>query len=213
MIPPACGMLVPARFATFDQPSGDHSLARFSPDGTTLFTTSGLNGVVKRWDARTFAPQKSIADRGTGVSDLDFSPDGHRLLTIDFRGEVHLWNLATAEDGITFKVGDWSSTGRFTAGGTRLFTVSEDLKLSDASTGELIASFAAAIRIGFPYRPTAPMSSLRASSANPSSIPCASPITSPPPAHPLRPPRRAETSGGAVPQGTPGAPRSERPLP
>ncbi len=138
-----------ALLATFDQPSGDHSLARFSPDGTTLFTTSGLNGVVKRWDARTFAPQKSIADRGTGVSDLDFSPDGHRLLTIDFKGEVHLWNLATAEDGITFKVGDWSSTGRFTAGGTRLFTVSEDLKLSDASTGELIARFAAAIRIGF----------------------------------------------------------------
>lgn len=132
-----------AALATLGQPTGGHpALARFSPDGVALLTASPHDGVVRRWDARTFAPQKSIEGCGVGVYDIDFSPDGRRLLTAGFVGEVHLWDLATAASEFTFRVdGMIPTAARFTAGGTRLFTASNDLRLSDAGTGTLIARF------------------------------------------------------------------------
>ncbi|WP_307841012.1 helix-turn-helix domain-containing protein [Streptomyces sp. GESEQ-4] len=67
----------------------------FSPDGHTLATASGSNGLVKTWDARTGQLRDSLSVSAE-VTSLTFSPDGRTLATSSARG-VQLWDLATSQ--------------------------------------------------------------------------------------------------------------------
>ncbi|MFG2128994.1 helix-turn-helix domain-containing protein [Streptomyces sp. NPDC048751] len=70
----------------------------FGPDGHTL-ATSGSNGSVKTWDARTGRLQDSFGVSGE-VASLAFSPDGRTLAASSARG-VQLWDLATSQARLT----------------------------------------------------------------------------------------------------------------
>ncbi|MEU9366798.1 helix-turn-helix domain-containing protein [Streptomyces avermitilis] len=71
----------------------------FSPDGHTLATAGGSNGLVKTWDARTGQLQDSFSVSGE-VASLAFSPDERTLAASSVRG-VQLWDLATSQTRIT----------------------------------------------------------------------------------------------------------------
>ena len=69
----------------------------FSPDGTTMATTSG--GSVKAWDVRTGDLRDGFT-AGTEVGSPTFSPDG-RTLAAAGSGGVRLWDLATGRARIS----------------------------------------------------------------------------------------------------------------
>jgi WD40 repeat protein len=71
----------------------------FSPDGRTLATAGGSNGLVETWDARTGQPEGSFRVSG-GLGALAFSSDGRTLAVSTARG-VQLWDLATSQTRIT----------------------------------------------------------------------------------------------------------------
>ena len=71
----------------------------FSPDGHTLATASGGDGLVTTWDVRTGQLRDSFR-AGDEVASLAFSPDGRTLATSSARG-VQLWDLATSRTRLT----------------------------------------------------------------------------------------------------------------
>ncbi len=73
----------------------------FSPDGHTLATASGSNGLVRTWDVRTGQLQDSFSAGGE-VASLAFSSDGRTLTAGSTRG-VQLWDLATSQLRITLR--------------------------------------------------------------------------------------------------------------
>ena len=81
----------------------------FSPDGTTLATSSGGSGVVQFWDVATGKLEKTF---GSGWV-LAFSPDGNTLATWgsgSLSGEGWLLDVATGERIKTFQGGPAKST-------------------------------------------------------------------------------------------------------
>ncbi len=67
--------------------------ASFSPDGHWIATASRDRTAVI-WDAATGRPHQRRLLHEQGVRNVQFSPDGAQLLTLDFRG-LRLWDVAT----------------------------------------------------------------------------------------------------------------------
>jgi WD40 repeat protein len=70
--------------------------AIFSPDGR-LIATSGQNGSVVIWDARTAAMRVRVPDLGTVVDDVAFSPDGRMLATAARDGRARIIDTASGK--------------------------------------------------------------------------------------------------------------------
>ncbi len=62
-----------------------------SPDGSCLATAS-RDQTAMLWDAKTGRPKGRSLMHDQGVRNVRFSPDGKRLLTLDFRG-LRLWDV------------------------------------------------------------------------------------------------------------------------
>jgi WD40 repeat protein/regulator of sirC expression with transglutaminase-like and TPR domain len=69
---------------------GVRSLA-FSPDGKVL-ATGGSDPVVRLWDMNTGRQVAVLFGHENFVSDLKFTPDGSRLISSDFSGNVKEWD-------------------------------------------------------------------------------------------------------------------------
>ncbi len=67
---------------------------RFSPDGHWV-ATGARDRTAVIWDATTGVPHSRNLLHQQGVRNLQFSPDGKQLLTLDFRG-LRLWDVATS---------------------------------------------------------------------------------------------------------------------
>ncbi len=79
------------RLAVF--PNADYySSLDFSPDGS-LLAAGSLNSILF-FDMNTLQPAGKIVDEVESVNDLQFSPDGSRLLTTGTLGIVQLWQIA-----------------------------------------------------------------------------------------------------------------------
>jgi WD40 repeat protein len=106
--PPADNPLPPGAVARFGVPllrpvgpSYCRAVLAVSPDGNTLATEHGLNG-IQLWDAHVDGPQRIIPVPDTWLSAVSFSPDGKRLA---FAGKTErpevVWNgvidLATGQ--------------------------------------------------------------------------------------------------------------------
>ncbi len=68
---------------------------KYSVDGRQLAVAT-TNGIWL-YDAVTFQPQHLLTNTRATVDQLVFSPDGKRLVSLDTRGNVNLWNSRTGE--------------------------------------------------------------------------------------------------------------------
>ena len=119
----------------------------FSPDGTHIVTASnGKGDRVRVWDAKTMRKTSTlraprVARKNTfglvsnvsftRVSNVSFSPDGMRIITVG--AEVYVWDSATGQPIMAMKGGAVQSAS-FSPDGTRIVTASvKRLSLGDTS--------------------------------------------------------------------------------
>jgi WD40 repeat protein len=67
----------------------------FSPDGSTLAVAWG--GWVTLWDTRSWAKRREIQAGDSEVLDLEFAPDGHRLVTMVYDRPPKIWDVASGQ--------------------------------------------------------------------------------------------------------------------
>ena len=75
------------------------SNVRFSPDGRTFVSSSFNEDKVILWDVGTWQ-RKAVLD--TDINCLALSPDSSTLATGSWRGELHLWDVASGTHKVEF---------------------------------------------------------------------------------------------------------------
>lgn len=111
----------------------------FSPDGSRLaFVTQGQIGRIVDWETKQ-TPDRQFK-HGAALLDLDWSPDGKRLLTAGLSFDVKLWDTVSGRMQLapmriserSARLARWSADGRFIA------TRSDDgiARVWDAATEE-----------------------------------------------------------------------------
>lgn len=85
------------QFSPHDE--GGHPIA-FSSDGKLLATGGGHASVdtnLKLWDAKLLTKRQDLVGIRKGVADVEFSPDGGRLVSVggDDRQPIIMWDIAT----------------------------------------------------------------------------------------------------------------------
>ncbi|MBN4054969.1 WD40 repeat domain-containing protein [Acidimicrobium ferrooxidans] len=68
----------------------------YSPDGA-LLATSGIDGKIRIWNAKTCKPVRILEGLGRLSYCLSFSADGKRLAAGGLSGQVELWQVATGK--------------------------------------------------------------------------------------------------------------------
>jgi WD40 repeat protein/tetratricopeptide (TPR) repeat protein len=106
--------------------TGRINVAAFSPDGSRL-ATSSFDQTVKVWDTRTGAALldlKGPAGSVVGVGHLEFSADGTRILSCDWK-TARIWDAKTGSALLELKGQEGAesiSMGAFSPDGTRVVT-------------------------------------------------------------------------------------------
>jgi WD40 repeat protein len=69
----------------------------FSPDGTALLAASGYgSSTIHRWDVTTGKPVGTLEGHRSYVTDLQFTPDGKRLISSSTDQTIRLWDWPEA---------------------------------------------------------------------------------------------------------------------
>ena len=75
------------------------SNVRFSPDGRTFVSSSFNEDKVILWDVGTWQQKAAV---GTDINCFALSPDSRTLATGNWRGELHLWDVASGTHKVEF---------------------------------------------------------------------------------------------------------------
>ena len=122
--------------------------SRWSPDGTHILSGSE-DGAAKVWEAATGKLLLTFTDHNPWRG--SWSPDGSRILTVDYNSEIggaKVWDAATGEVLLDLFPADFAygvATGAWSPDGTRIVTFSEDAlgRVWDAENGEELLVFTA----------------------------------------------------------------------
>ncbi|MDM8559508.1 caspase family protein [Candidatus Parabeggiatoa sp. HSG14] len=121
--------------------------AIFSPNGNYILTSSGYSNSYL-WDAHTgdlIATPNTLPNDEIIIRHIVFSPDSKYVITIESNSPddvIHLWNIHTGKEPVTFKsFGDISDV-TFSPNGQHLITISDRnaIFLWDIKTGKLLNS-------------------------------------------------------------------------
>jgi len=98
----------------------------FSPDGGTLATGGGGDGVVHLWDVGS-QTERGQFDAGGVVNDIRYSRDGTRIAASNENGQVVLYDVGAGQILTVWQAHDAPVRGLdFSPDGSRLVTTSED---------------------------------------------------------------------------------------
>lgn len=88
--------LVSGGYRSFGSHDGVIDSIRYSRDGT-VFASTARDRLVRLWDARTFVERDTIRLR-SAARNVDFSPDGTRLVVAGTEDVARVFDLATGEE-------------------------------------------------------------------------------------------------------------------
>lgn len=106
-------------------------MARFSPDGTRLVTSS-TDRTARVWDCRTGDAVTTMTGHAKALISGVFSPDGERVLTASFDGTAKLWDASTGRELLNMfsaHGGRYLMTAGFTRDGRRAFFTTDKREL------------------------------------------------------------------------------------
>jgi WD40 repeat protein len=112
--------------------------AGLSPDGSTVVTTRGK--VAQLWDATTGKLLHTLAGHRSLVTDAEFAPDSHELVTVSDDHDGRIWSVRSGRllhllRGHFFPV----RTGSYSPDGRWIVTASQfTAGLWNAGTGQLV---------------------------------------------------------------------------
>jgi WD40 repeat protein len=120
-------------------------LARFSPDGRSLATLAGDNGVpyvAEVWDVAERKVRLRLPlpeEDASSTHDVSFAPDGKFVATSSQRPDVILWDAATGREVRRFRGHPTIMRTAFSPDGSTLAAASNGgtVQLWDVATGEL----------------------------------------------------------------------------
>jgi WD40 repeat protein len=118
----------------------------YGPDGTSIAGGMGEgheSGLVFIWDAETGERIQMLGEPGAEydhIRGLTFSPDGDRVAGIAYSGDVHIWDVASGEELLSFDTGSDNTGGiAFSPDATLLATSGGDgAALWNADSGDLV---------------------------------------------------------------------------
>jgi WD40 repeat protein len=101
--------------------------ATFSPDGTRLVTADS-EGWATIWNCVTLEKELDLSCHSEEIDGVEFSPDGHRLLTYSWRArDARLWDAVTGQELVEYATyGSHVSAGALSPDGTRIAIGTED---------------------------------------------------------------------------------------
>jgi len=117
----------------------------FNPDGTMLAVADHGASVGRIWDVATGEEILNLAGHGVDVNEVDFSPDGTRLLTAGSDGTAKIWDAETGKELLTlYGHTGWVFATDFSPNGEIVATGSQDgtVRIWDANTGQELLKLA-----------------------------------------------------------------------
>ncbi len=118
----------------------EHAAAKSSPDYPLVATTGRRKRSVMLWDVHEGIPVKEMYGHEATVFDIVFSPDGRRIASTGWGGEIRLWHADEGNVALTIQSGqnsisglDYSSDGRWIASAGR----DHSIKVWNGATGRL----------------------------------------------------------------------------
>lgn len=132
---------------TFKAHKGDTWRLSFSPDSKTLFTSSHGDNVMRMWDVATAKLVREFPEIDHGISSIDTSPDGKRVLTSSWNNMLRIWDIRSGELVRTINApGGVITSAVFSPDGGNIavaFKEQRDVFVCDTETGEAIVSLVA----------------------------------------------------------------------
>jgi len=117
--------------------------AEFSPDGTTLLTTS-MDGNAIIWDASSGNIIADLDKYSVAVMFAKYSPDGKNIITYNLGNEFQQFDAVTGKQILNNPLKtDWFLTTPFSVDGKRIVGVTSDgiANVSHVADGEIIYTF------------------------------------------------------------------------
>jgi hypothetical protein len=89
----------------------------FSPDGKTLYASSGTHLSILRWDTATGKALPFLGKHDGGLHHIALSPDGRSLAAVTMDGTLYLWETATGRPRLVSKEGGYTTSVAFSPDG------------------------------------------------------------------------------------------------
>jgi WD40 repeat protein len=95
----------------------------FSPDGKTLYASSGTHTRILRWDIVTGKALPFIGKHDGGLDRIALSQDGRSIAALSLAGTLYLWETATGQARLIVKDAGFASSVAFSPDGGLLALV------------------------------------------------------------------------------------------